>query len=167
MFIVRRTYIEEEEEEGRVSRGWRSIGIRAWRERGGTQWVRREGYHIFTGMSSFKMFIRHSLTLYLFSATRSLHSRLWSLAVWSDMLPVVYMSVCVCVKQCEWSLCFQVYAHAAPWLSFDFINYKALSFIQVLSADTYLPCSSLMPSFSLVSLSFCFHSSSFSVNLMK
>lgn len=107
MFIVRRTYTEEEEEEGRVSRGWRSIGIRAWRERGGTQWVRQEGYHIFTGISSFKMFIRRSLTLYLFSATRSLHSRLWSLAVWSDMLPVIYMSVCVwssvneaCVSKC-------------------------------------------------------------------
>ena len=92
---------EEEEEEGGGSRGWRSTGIRAGRERGGTRWVReREGYHIFTGISSFKIFIRRSLALYLFSAPPSRRRSLWSSAVWSDIL---CLGVCVCVCVCLWS----------------------------------------------------------------
>ena len=62
------------------------------------------GYHIFTGISSFKIFIRRSLNLYLFSATPSSHSRLWSSAVGSDILCVcvcVWLCVCKCVSVCD------------------------------------------------------------------
>lgn len=74
---------------------WRSTGIRAGKN-GGT--VEREwgGYHIFTGISSFKIFIRRFLSLYLFSAPPSRHGSLWSLAVWSDMV-FVHASLRVCV----------------------------------------------------------------------
>ena len=60
----------------------------------------REGYHIFTGISSFKIFIRRSLALYLFSAPPSRRRSLWSSAVWSDIL-CLGVCVCVCVCVCE------------------------------------------------------------------
>lgn len=138
-------------------KGWRSIGIRAGRERGGTQWVRREGYHIFTGISSFKIFIRRSLTLYLFSAPPSRHGSLWSSAVWSDILR---LSVCACVWQSKQCLHVQVCVHAGSWLSYEFINYNSLSFIQVLSVATQNTLPSSLPYFSLFPLRFCLHSSS-------
>lgn len=59
------------------------------------------------------------------------------------------------VRRSEQSLHVQVRMHAGSWLSFEFINYNSLSFIQVLSVAAQNTFLSSLSSFSLVSLRFC------------
>lgn len=113
MFIVRRTYTEEEEGRGGSAEDEEVLALELeGRGEGHSGWGGRviifsqECPHLKCSLGTRSLYICSQLLDHSTAASGP-----W---LCGAICSPSYTCLCVCVKQCEWSLCFQVYAHAAP-----------------------------------------------------